>query len=77
MATKHSLLDYAHAREVVKTFPALITMMDNLIEHLEPYRQYSATQHIYAAAEEARILYAIQLSFYSKVYDRKGKINND
>lgn len=73
--SKHSFMDYAYSKDVVRDFPHLLSLFDKLIPVLEHYQKYTAAWQVLQATYDAKMLTEMQLEYYKDVYNKKGKIN--
>lgn len=74
IASTHSFLDYAYAVEVVRDFPKLLSIYNKLLPVLYPYSKYTGASEVINSVEDCRLLLELQLDFYERVYESKGKI---
>lgn len=70
---KYDFIEYAHSREVVRDFPAIIYIIEKLIPALQDKSQYSGVNHLLEAAKDSHIMLNMQLDYYKKIYDDKGR----
>lgn len=73
--SKHQVfdyIDYAHAKEVVRDFPKIITIYTKLLPVLYEYAQYASVWDTIQTVESSKLLAEIQMDHYYKIYLRKG-----
>lgn len=75
--SRHDFLDYAFSKEVVRDFPKLLVIYNQLIPVLEKYRQYTGAVEVLSAVYDCKTLLEIQLTYYKRIYDKKGKITDE
>lgn len=73
----YSFIEYSHAKQVVKDFPKILNVYDNLLPVLYNYAQYSGVWEVIQSIEDSRMYMNIQYDYYKNVYNKKGKINNE
>jgi hypothetical protein len=73
MATKHSLVEFHFAKEVVSKFPAIEKQLDKTFESLYPQREFLAVQHVLDSISESKEMLRRQYKHYKEVLEKKGK----
>lgn len=73
----YSLADYAYSKEVVKDFPKVLLVYSKLLPVLYQYAQFTGVWEVIQSVEDCQTLMKIQLEFYKKIYDKKGKIKDE
>ena len=72
MGTKHDLIEYAFAKEVVEKFPLLIKELDKTLKLLYSCSSFAAAAHSIMALNESVEMMENQLRYYKFVLDKKG-----
>ncbi len=71
--SKHNLIEYAYAKELVKDYPSIQKVLDKTYKDLYHKQQYLSVQHILDAIADSKNLMRKQYDYYKKVVERKGK----
>lgn len=74
-AERYNFTEYQHAKQVVNELPAILIIIDKLIPVLQEKSQYTGVFSLLQAAYDSKILLEMQYSFYKKIYDDKGKVD--
>lgn len=69
----HDITDFAIAKEVVKDFPKLLSLLDKTILELYNYRHYKEISEILWNIDEHITFMRIHLEYYEKVKRTKAK----
>ncbi len=69
----YDIFEYRHAEQVIKDFPALIAICDQLIPILEEKKHYTAVFALLQSVHDSRVMLNMQFKYYNKIYNNKGK----
>lgn len=70
----HDLTEYSFAREVCKSHPKIIMIYKKLLPILYQFAAYQCVFPVITMVEDSLLLAEMQLDYYKKIYEEKGKI---
>lgn len=73
----YDFTDYTFAREVVRDHPRIIAIYTKLLPALYNFAQYQGVWPTIQMVEDSKLLLEMQLDYYSKIYNDKGRIKNE
>lgn len=74
---KYSYTDFKVATKVMEDYPSLIYLLKHIIPALKEKAHYTAISDLLKQTEDSKKILEMQYSHYKKVYNRKGKIENE
>lgn len=74
LGKKYDLQEFAYSKQIVKDFPKILYILDNVIKLLDNYRHYLGAAAVLESAYDARTLLQMQLNYYQKIKNEKGQI---
>lgn len=73
MGTRHNIVEYQFAKDVVKEFPRVKKVLDDTEKMLYNQRHFLCVQHVLDAIHESQEMINRQYVYYKTVLDRKGR----
>lgn len=70
--SKHNLVEFAFARDVVEDYPSIKKTLDNTYKDLYSKKHYMCVQHVLDSIQESQEMLLRQYSYYKAVYEKKG-----
>ena len=73
MGSKHNLMEYAFAQDIVADYPIIKKQLDDTEKVLYKYSKYALVQHSLQSIHESQEMLVRQFAYYKDVLKKKGK----